>query len=453
MKRRFGTAGLRGLTNVEVTPELVFRTAAAFAARQPAEAEVAVGHDTRWGAEMLARMAASAVAAGGRRAVFYGCLPTGAFALNIVRHAHGGGVLITGSHMPPDRIGIILLMDDGSYAPFEMTDPIEEELARFDWTARAAPVERIGDIVESFHHFETYVADVVGQVDARRIKERKYAIFVDPANGAGSLVAKELYQWLGCRVELIHYDPFPVPGRPSEPRAATLGALAKGVRETGCDLGVGFDVDADRAVFIDETGAPISEDTVGGLFAREELKKGDVCVVPVNSSGLIEQVCRAIGARLEYCRVGQPVTVQALKELGGVYSYEESGKYYFARRQLWSDGLLSAAKFLDLMARTQKKASALAAELPPFSQAKENVPLPDGTAFERVRAAWERELLEGRERDVTIDGLKRIYADGSWLLIRPSGTEPLIRVYADAPAEALASRRVADGVALVRRCL
>lgn len=456
--RRFGTAGLRGLTNVEVTPELAFRVAAGFVHELSPEArgDFAVGHDTRYGAEMLARSAASAVAACGHTATFFGCIPTGALAINIKAHEHTGGVLITGSHMPPDRIGILLMLPDGACAPFDVTDPVEARLEDFDWTALAAPVEKIGDIVESFHHFETFVSEVVQQVDARLIKSKKYKVFVDPANGAGSLVAKELYQWLGCEVELINYDPAPVPGRPSEPRAHTLTEAIRGVKALGCDLGFGFDVDADRVVFIDENGDPISEDTTGAIFARAELKRGEICVVPVNSSGLIEIVCAQVGAKLEYCRIGQPLTIQALKEFGGVYSYEESGKYYFARRNMFCDGLLSAAKFLEQMARSGKKASELVAELPRFYQAKDGLKVPadqKAPLLERVRSAWETALVDGRVRDVTIDGLKRIYTDHAWLLIRPSGTEELVRVYSDAPSEARARELVTAGLKLVRACL
>lgn len=453
-RRRFGTAGLRGATNSEVTPELAFRIAALWA--REVGGDLAVGHDTRWGAEMLARAVAAGVSAAGARATCYGCLPTGAFATNIVKNGHSGGVLITGSHMPPERIGIIVLLSDGAYAPFDVTDPIEEALERWDWAPLAVPADRIGDIVESFHHFETYVADVLDQVDARLIKQKKFRVFVDPANGTGSLVAKELYQWLGCEVELINYDPSPTPARPSEPRASTLTEAIARVKALGVDLGFGFDVDADRVVFIDETGTPLSEDTVGGLFAREELRRGDLCVVPVNSSGLIELVCRNVGARLEYCRIGQPLTVKALKELGGVYSYEESGKYYFARRQMWCDGLLSAAKFLEVMARTGKTASALAAEIPRFYQTKDGLEVEHARKEPLLRAverAWQNELHEGRVRDVTIDGLKRVYEDGAWLLVRPSGTEDLMRVYSDAPTRERAEALVHGGMGLVERCL
>ena len=179
-------------------------------------------------------------------------------------------------------------------------------------------------------------------------------------------------------------------------------------------------------------------------------------IVPVNSSGLIEVICRRVGARLEYCRIGQPLTVKALKDLGGVYSYEESGKYYFARRQMWCDGLLSAAKFLELMARTGKKASELVADLPRFHQAKDGLEVEHALKqplLRKVEETWKNELHQGRVRDVTIDGLKRVYEDGAWLLVRPSGTEDLMRVYSDAPSRDRAEALVRGGMELVGRCL
>src|SRR6185436_11809507 len=196
------------------------------------------------------------------------------------------------------------------------------------------------------------------------------------------------------------------------------------------------DVDADRVLFIDADGIPISEDTAGAVFAKTVLKPGDLCVVPINSSGLIERVCRDAGARLEYCAVGQPPTLEAIKKLGAVYSYEESGKYYFPRTFLWPDGVYSAGRMLELMAKTGRSLAELASEFPRYHQVKKNVTVDSERQEQAMRRAaqrLEKSLVDGRTRDVTVDGFKRVYSDNSWLLFRKSGTEPLIRVYSDAP--------------------
>jgi phosphomannomutase/phosphoglucomutase len=457
-QRLFGTAGIRGVTNTGITAELALRVARAYGdwiqRHARSSGSVAVGHDTRWGAEMLARAAASGFASAGLHVQFYGCVSTGVLSLNVARTKQDGALLVTGSHLPPDRIGLLLLQGDGSIAPFSVTDKVEETLANDEY--REVPPKEIGRLEEAFHPYELYISECMQALDARLLRTKNYKVLADPANGTASYIAMEFFQWLGCQVELINYDPNPVPGRPSEPRAGVVGEAIDVVRREKCDMGACFDVDADRSLFIDADGIPVSEDTAGAIFAKSELKPGDVCVVPINSSGLIEQVCRDVGARLEYCAVGQPPTMEAIKALSAVYSYEESGKYYFPRRFLWSDGLYTAGRLLELMAKTGRSVAELAGEFPKFHQVKKNVAVAEDRkeqAMTRATQRLEKALTEGRARDVTVDGFKRVYDDHSWLLFRKSGTEALIRVYSDAPSKERAEELAARGEALLQQCL
>ncbi len=454
----FGTAGIRGVTNAGITPELAMRLARAYAdwlhRHGRRSGSIAVGHDTRYGAEMLARAAACGFAAAGFHVPFYGCVPTGAFSLNVARTSQDGGLLVTGSHMPPDRIGLILLDREGAVCPFSTTDAVEAILAGDEHREVAPP--GIGRLEEAFHPFELYVSECMQAVDAALCRSRKYRIVVDPANGAACLVAKEYFQWLGCDVALLHFDPNPVPDRPSEPRATTVGAAIDAVRRGRGDLGVCFDVDADRVLFIDADGLPLSEDTAGAILAASLLRKDDVCVVPVNSSGLIEQVCGPLGARLEYCEVGQPHEVDAIRRHGARFCYEESGKYYFPPRFLWADGLYAAARMIELMARSGKTLAELAAPFPRYHQVKRNVAVDDARKDAALETAVQRlatRLVDGRARDLTVDGFKRIYQDHTGLLLRKSGTEPLIRVYSDAPTAPRAEELAREGERLLRECL
>jgi phosphomannomutase/phosphoglucomutase len=460
-RRLFGTAGIRGVTNVGITPELALRLARAYGdwlhlrGPAPRHGSVAVGHDTRWGAEMLARAAASGFASAGLNVQFYGCVPTGVFCLNVARTNQDGGLLVTGSHMPPDRIGLILVQGDGSIAPFSVSDAVEARLASEE-PPREVPPPQIGRLEEAFHPYELYVSECMKALDAALCRSRHFKVLADPANGTASYIAKEFFQWLGCETLLLHYDPAPVPERPSEPRAATVTEAIDVARRERCDLGACFDVDADRVLFLDADGLPVSEDTVGAVFAKRVLRAGDVCVVPINSSGLIERVCREAGARLEYCAVGQPEEVRAIKEHGAAFSYEESGKYYFARQFLWPDGLYAAGRLLELMAREGRSLAELAAEFPHYHQVKRNVSVDDDRkagAMEAVAQRLATKLTEGRVRDVTVDGYKRVFSDHSWVLFRKSGTEPVIRVYSDAPSRERAEELAARGEALLKECL
>jgi phosphomannomutase len=457
--RLFGTAGIRGVTNLGITPDLALRLARTYGdwivRHGPRYGSVAVGHDTRWGAEMLARAAQAGFASAGLHVQFYGCVPFGVFALNVARTRQDGGLLVTGSHLPPDRIGLILVLDDGSIAPYSLTDRLEERLAS-DEPFRDVPPDRVGRLEDAFHPYELYVSECMKALDAPLCRSRRFKVLADPANGAASYIAQEFLQWLGCEPVLIHYDPAPVPARPSEPRAHTVSEALRLTRQERCDLGACYDVDADRVLFIDAEGRAVSEDAVGALFALHELGPDDVCVVPVNSSGLIERVCRQIGARVEYCPIGQPWEVQAIRDHGAAFCYEESGKYYFPRRFLWPDGLYSTGRLLELLARTGKPLAQLAAELPAYHQAKRNVPVEDAQkarVMERVARLLESRLRRGRVRDVTVDGFKRVYDDHSWLLFRPSGTEPCLRVYSDAPSLQRAEELAAEGERLVQECL
>lgn len=458
MTRLFGTAGIRGVTNSGITAELALSVARAYgdwiAKNVKKNGSVAVGHDTRWGAEMLARAAASGFASAGLHVQFYGCVSTGVFSLNVARTNQDGGLLVTGSHMAPDRIGLILVEGDGAIAPFSVTDQIEAILTAEEY--REVPPHQIGRLEEAFHPYELYVSECMQALDAPLCRRKNYKILADPANGTGSYIAMEFFQWLGCRTELINYDPSPMPGRPSEPRAATVTEAIEAVRREKCDLGACFDVDADRVLFIDADGIPVSEDTAGAVFARSVLKPGDLCVVPINSSGLIERVCRDAGARLEYCAVGQPPTVEAIKKLGAVYSYEESGKYYFPARFLWPDGIYAAGRMLELMAKTGRTLAELAGDFPKYHQVKRNVTVAadrQDQAMARAARRLEKALVDGRSRDITVDGFKRVYDDHSWLLFRKSGTEPLIRVYSDAPTRERAEELAAKGESLLAACL
>ncbi len=459
-KRLFGTAGIRGVTNVEITPEMALKIATVYgdwmAERLNKRPSMGVGHDTRYGAELLARVAAGGLASAGCSVRFYGCVSTGVYSMNLARSGLDGGILITGSHMPPERIGIIAMLGDGAYAPVDITDQVEERYRTFDRRTRRVAAEEIGPIEEAFHPYELYVSEVVQQVDARAIKQKGFRVLIDPANGTASYVAKELFEWFGCDVRLIHFNPSPVPDRPSEPRAATVGAAIRATIENACDFGLCLDVDADRALFITKDGRPVSEDTVGAIFAKEELRPGDLCVLPLNSSGLIELVCDEIGARLEYCEIGQPATIKAVKEQGAVYSYEESGKYYFARRQMWCDGLYSGVKMLEIMQRRGKSLAELAEQFPRFHQVKHTVEVEDAhkEAVEREAARLLQDrLTEGRVRDLAKDGFKRSFRDHSWLLIRKSGTEPILRVYSDAPSRERAEELVREGTKILEEAI
>lgn len=453
MPRLFGTAGIRGATNREITVDLALRVARVYGDHLGNRGRCVVGHDTRYGAQALAQAASAGLRSAGIDVTDCGCIPTGGIATILTQGGFDGGVLITGSHMPPDRIGIIVLLKDGAYIPDGVAEALEARLAKSE--TAPVPPDRIGSYAAADRPIARYIDDLLSHVDVSPIRTRGFHVVVDPANGTATLALQETLRRAGCRVTDLHAKAGPVPERQAEPRANVLGAIRKTVLEVKADIGMATDIDADRILFVDAAGQVLSEDCTGAIFAQRVLpgSKNHLCVCPINSSALIEQTCAAIGARVEFCRAGQPATVEAVKRLDADYAYEESGKYYFCREALWCDGLLAGLKMLDLLARENRTLAEVASEFPRFYQVKQTIHCDDSAKariMARVRERWEKELLEGRARDLTIDGLKRSYADHAWLLVRASGTEPLIRVYADAPSAERAQSLVRDGEALLR---
>jgi phosphomannomutase/phosphoglucomutase len=294
-------------------------------------------------------------------------------------------------------------------------------------------------------------------VNRRSISLNRYRVLVDAGNGTAGSVLPRILRDLCCEVVCHNCDPKPVPDREGEPRAASLGATIARAREVGAQLTAATDIDADRVVFLDENAQAIPEDVAGCIFARQLLakRKGPV-VVPINSSTLIERVCREAGVELHYCRVGQPATMEAIRRHNAVFSYEESGKYYFVRDQFWCDGILATMKFLEAMAGRRRKASELAAEFPRMAQSKHKVPCPDRDkpmVYPAVRKLLESHPFADADRLIDLDGLKTIYKDGSWLLIRVSGTEPLVRVFAESSRDEAAAELAEYGLGLVKSVL
>lgn len=458
MPRMFGTAGIRGLTNVEITPLLALKIAQVFGDYLGNSGKVAVGRDTRFGARMLSDAAACGLASAGLKVEDCGVVPTGCIATYITERKLQGAILITGSHTPPDRIGLIVMMSDGAYVPDHVARTLERLYEQYETRKCVTPPDRIGSIMPADRPLELYRKSLLSSVDVKLIARQRFKVLVDPCNGTACGILTDVLRRVGCTVIEINCTPGPVPGRAPEPRAHSLVATAHEVVKKGCNLGIATDVDADRVLFIDSLGRVLSEDLVGAIFAESELAplRQRKCVTPINSSGLIEHVCAELNATLEYCPPGQPATIEAVKKIGAHYSYEESGKYYFCQEVMWCDGLLATLKMLEIMARKKKPLHDLGAHLPKFHQVKRLVRCADDrkeAVMARVAEIWKKEATEGRLRDVTVDGLKRIYKDNSWLLMRKSGTEPLIRVFSDSMSPDRSEALVNIGVAIVRRAL
>ncbi len=447
--RLFGTNGIREVVGPTMTPAFVARAASAIALEAPPGRSVVLGRDGRTSSVAFAGIVGGTLAAAGHRVVDVGLLPTPAIQYNVLRLGAGLGVIVTASHNPPEFNGLKCIGEDGLELPRDAEERIE---AAFDGPSPAsAPFDRIGEIDTDGLGANRYLDGIVAQVDRDRIAARGLRVAVDCANGASVPTSPRLLRRLGCRVVTLngHVDGT-FPGRRSEPTEANLGDLLRLVPSVGADLGVAHDGDADRAVFVTAEGRYVPGETMFALFAREAVAHagGGVVVAPVSTSRCVQDAITPVGGRMVYTRVGSPSVVRAMREQRAVLGGEDNGGTIFPAFQLARDGAMALAAALDLIARRGASLAELVRGIPAYHLVKETVACP----VER-RSAVLDELLgrlgRGGRRLETLDGIK-VEATNGWFLVRPSGTEPIFRVVAEAKDAADARALADEGLQAVR---
>jgi len=449
MTRLFGTNGIRGVVGKDMTPDLALGVGKAVGTVL-GPGTVALGRDTRLSGPLLARAVASGLMSAGCDVVDLGVLPTPAEQYYLAKKGGlKGGVVVTASHNPREFNGIKVL--DAAGMELRREDEEAIEAVYFGGRPKVAEWSSVGSIRSDGGAIELYLAGILSRVDGDAIRSRGLTVAVDPGNGAGCLVTPYLLAALGCRVISLHGQPDGTfPGRPPEPVPEHLGDLLRLVRETHADFGVAHDGDADRAIFVDERGTFLQGDRSLALLAGAALRgRGGIVVTPVSTSSMLDDVARAHGGKVLRTKVGAPIVARTMFQTGATFGGEENGGVIFPEHQFCRDGAMAVAKMLELLAREGRPLSELAAALPTYVLRKGGVEVP----ADRHAAVLEGlvRLAEGRTVE-RIDGVK-IHAPDGWVLVRPSGTEPLFRIYAEARTEARAEALAKEGADLIREAI
>jgi phosphoglucosamine mutase len=416
LRRYFGTDGVRGVVGKELTADLVERLGKA-STLWSRGGRVFVGRDTRGSGPELEEAFARGVVAAGGNAVLGGVLPTPAVALLSLDL----GAVISASHNPPEYNGVKFFDRDGQ----KLTDADEEAIeALLDEPERGGgEVDRVGVATDSYleHIVERFGSDLTG-----------LRIGVDCAHGAYSGIAPKAFAQLGAQVTTIGSEP---DGTNINVGcgATDLAALSRKVVEEGLDLGVAFDGDGDRMLAVDGDGAVVDGDQILAILALD--LDVDLVVVTAMTNLGFHRLMAERGIRVVSTDVGDRYVLEALRREGGVLGGEQSGHIIYLRDHVTGDGL-AAALLLCAAVRGRTLAEA-AAVLERFPQAKDNVAVSGDWASETVRAEVERINAE-------LDGSGRV-------LVRPSGTEPVVRVLAEAKSVSQADELCARIAALVRR--
>jgi phosphoglucosamine mutase len=416
-RRYFGTDGVRGVVGEDLTPELVERLGRA-ATLWSQGGRVFVGRDTRASGEELEEAFGRGVVAAGGNAVLAGVLPTPAVALL----ALDLGAVISASHNPPEYNGVKLFDREGR----KLTDAAEEEIeALFDapFEGPTGQIDRVGVATDSYleHIVERFGSDL-----------SRLRVVVDCANGAYSGIAPTAFEHLGAEVTAIGSEPNGTNINVGS-GATDLSSLQQAVTRSGADLGVAFDGDGDRMLAVDARGEVVDGDQILAILMLH-LEVELVAVTVMANLGL-HRLAEERGIRVVTTDVGDRYVLEALRREGGLLGGEQSGHIIYLRDHVTGDGLAAALLLCGaLEGRTLEEAAAV---MPRFPQAKENVRVSSKELPQAV-------LDEVERLNETLGGLGRV-------LVRPSGTEPVIRILAEAETPAEADEACGTITALVRR--
>ncbi|WP_018347811.1 phosphoglucosamine mutase [Longispora albida] len=443
MARLFGTDGVRGLANATLTPDLAMKLAASaahiLAERDRTHPPVAlVGRDPRASGEMLEAAVVAGLTSAGATVVRVGVLPTPAVAYLVGQTKADLGVMISASHNPMPDNGIKFFAAGGHKLDDELENAIEAHLSE-DWERPTGRnIGRVHDLLDGAEAYIEHLVSSVGGPDSLT----GLKVVIDCANGAAFEVAPEAYRRAGAEVVVIHGEPDGL--NINEQCGSThLDDLAAAVVEHGADLGVGLDGDADRCLAIDASGEVVDGDQLMAIMAVAMRDAGklasDTLVATVMSNLGLKLAMREHGITLVETKVGDRYVLEELRNGGYALGGEQSGHVVMPEYATTGDGSLTLLQVMATMARTGKPLAQLASIVTRLPQILINVPVTDRT----VAASAASVLAAVAEAETELAGAGRV-------LLRPSGTEQLVRVMVEAPSAEVAES-VAERIAGVVR--
>lgn len=431
MSRLFGTSGVRGVVNEEFEPRMALDLGLALATQLGNSGKVVVGRDSRTSGPLFESCLISGLLSGGCDVVKLGIVPTPVVSFAVRFLGATAGVMVTASHNPPEYNGVKFYDSSGKAYSGEAEEEVEDIFRRSTRRARWRDIGR----VSSVNVLPDYVERIVNSVSLTR----EFKVVVDCANGAGALVTPQLLRRLGCKVVTLnsHLSGF-FPGHLPEPTADNLRDLCATVRSIGADLGLAHDGDADRIAAVDERGRMVEWDRLLALASAHAVREsGRKVVTTVDASRVVDEFVTAAGGELIRTKVGDVNVLRAMEEHGSTFGGEPSGSWIWADINPCPDGPLSGVRILELLDRAGVPFSKLVDEVPSYPVVRAKVECRNEEKERVMKAVEERfRHVFGDVREVlTVDGVRLTLEDGSWVLIRPSGTESYIRITAEADDE------------------
>jgi len=428
MAKYFGTNGIRGVFSEDFTLEFVHDMTLAIGTyfeRGP----ILIGFDGRESSPAISKVVCSTLNSIGIDCNVTGIVPTPCLEFAVKTLGYSGGIMITASHNPPQYNGIKPAAKDGVEISREDELVIEDIYLQKNWINNP---KNWGTTGKEERAIETYLKGIASQVDSKLIESKNFKVVLDLGNGAQAVSAPDFCKMMKCETLLVNQNiDGNFPGRGSEPTPQNLSELSKTVTENNADFGIAFDGDGDRSIFCDNQGNILTGDKSALVLTQHILKKNpnSLIVTCLNSGSNIEVLADKFNSKVIRTKVGSVEVSRKMVHTDALIGFEENGGFMYGKHNQVRDGCMTLALMLDLLA-TGKSLSDEITLLPPSFTTKDKVSCSPENVSKLISSLKE----EFPSSDVT-DGIKITIDPKNWVMIRPSGTEPIVRIYAESESQ------------------
>ena len=446
---KVGVSGVRGVVGESFTPQLALAFAQAFGTFV-GHGPVVVGRDTRPSGPMLEAAVMAGLQSVGCTPVLLGVVPSPVLQLTTKESSARGGIAITASHNPAEWNALKFADRNGLFLDENRASELFDIYHQSDFPL--VPENELPGVMHITDAFQRYAARLAGYVDVAAIRARHFKVVVDCVNGVGAVFTPAwLREALGCEVVALHDQPTGVFERGPEPVATNLEKLSAAVKQHGAAVGFAHDPDGDRLAIVDENGEPIGEDFTLAFAVREVLEhhaRGPV-VMTVATSLCVDAVARAYGVDVIRTKIGEINVAEAMLKAGAPVGGEGSGGVIVPAIHPCRCAYVAMALVLELLARSGRTVAQVRAEIPAFHVTKTKVPLHGDEAPEYLRRL--RRCFESCGARITLlDGVHADFGE-SWINVRRSNTEPVLRLTAEAATPAAAEELLRMALAELQR--
>jgi len=437
----FRAYDVRGIFNDDLTVEVAANIGMVFGSYVGAGKRICLGRDIRTSSEAIENALVSGLVAAGCHVTCVGLMPIPASNFLTLKDKFDYGIYITASHNPPQYNGIRFRHSDGTGFTVQNEDIGKLYFKKDEW--KPVKWDKIGTVVraDTEEELKKYCDFLIEHMKA----ERGLTIVIDPMHGTAAITTRRVMEALGHTVHSVSEDLDPTfGGRDPHPKPGNLDLLENKVKETKADLGVAFDPDGDRVVFVDDKGRSVQVEVAGIILGRDIIKQngGGLMLANIPCSMIIEEEIEKVGGEVRRTRVGDVFVCEEVKNTGAIFGMEISAHYFIPKYFIFDDPLIASMWLAQIIAKENTSLSEMVDAIPTYPTIEKGFKTPDHVKFKLVDRVREDLEAKGAKIDLT-DGVKVIFKDG-WALLRCSNTQPMIRLFAEANTQERLDELVAE---------